>query len=192
MVSEAMRLKGKRIGVLLESDFCEYEIWYYKLRFPEEGAAVDFLTRLWGFESLTFKGHDHQVPMECKLTFENMSDEKLRSYAAIIVPAGFVADRLRYSEAIDKLSPAVEFLKRAFAQKTIIKGILCHGMMLTSRIPEVVKGRRVVCHNNLYGDVINMGAVYVNQDVVVDGDLVTGREAGCCAHFTRAIIDHLS
>jgi protease I len=187
-----MRLKGKKIAVLLESDFCEYEIWYYRLRFPEEGAEVHFLSRLWGFESLTFKGHDHQVPMQCDKSFEGMSDEQLRGYAAVIVPAGFVADRLRYSEAVDQLPPAVEFLKRAFAAKTIFKGILCHGMMLASRIPDIVKGRRVVCHNNLYGDVVNMGAVYVNQDVVVDGDLVTGREAGCCAPFTRAIIDLLS
>jgi len=37
-----------------------------------------------------------------------------------------------------------------------------------------VQGRRN-CHNNLHGDVVNMGAIYTDQDVVVDGDLVTGR-----------------
>jgi protease I len=191
-VSDTMKLKGKKIGVLLESDFCEYEIWYYKLRFPEEGAEVNFLTRLWGFDSLTFKSHDYQVPMECKQSFEGMSDAQLRGYAAIIVPSGFVADRLRYSKPVDQMPPAVEFLRRAFAEKTILKGIICHGLMLAARIPEVVKGRRVVCHNNLYGDVANMGAVYVNEDVVVDDDLVTGREAECCALFARTIIDRLA
>ena len=33
-----MSIKGKKIGVLFESDFYENEIMYYKLRFPEEGA----------------------------------------------------------------------------------------------------------------------------------------------------------
>jgi protease I len=186
-----MKLEGKKIAVLLESDFCEYEISYYNLRFPEEGAKVEFLTRLWGREKLTFRGHDYQMPMECANTFEGMSDEKLRGYAALIVPSGFVADRLRYTESIDKLAPATEFLRRAFAEKTMIKGVICHGMMLASRIPEVIKGRRLVCHNNLYGDVVNMGAVYVDQELVVDGDLVTGREAACCARFARTIIDLL-
>src|SRR6516164_8577636 len=125
MVNEAMRLQGKKIAVLLESDFCESEIWYYKLRFPEEGATVDFLTRLWGQKSLTFTGHDHRVPMDCDKSFEGMSDEQLRGYAAVIVPAGFVADRLRYSEDVITPPPAVKFLKRAFADKTILKGILC-------------------------------------------------------------------
>jgi protease I len=131
------------------------------------------------------------VPLECDRSFEGMSDEQLLGYAALIVPAGYVADRLRYSDSVSQLSPAVDLLRRAFSEKTIIKGILCHGLMLASRIPEVVRGRRVVCHNNLYGDVLNMGAVYVDQDVVVDGDLVTGREAACCARFARTIIDRL-
>jgi protease I len=50
----------------------------------------------------------------------------------------------------------------------------------------------VVCHNNLYGDVKNMGAVYVDEDVVIDGDLVTGRTGGHCHMFARAIIDMLA
>jgi protease I len=36
-----------------------------------------------------------------------------------------------------------------------------------------------------------MGAVYTDQDVVVDGDLVTGRTGGHCHLFARAIIDLL-
>ena len=43
-----MRLKGKKIGILIESDFYEKEIFYYEHRLPEEGAELHFLTRLWG------------------------------------------------------------------------------------------------------------------------------------------------
>jgi protease I len=62
-------------------------------------------------------------------------------------------------------------------------------MWLAAPIPEVVRGRRITCHNNLIGDVRNMGADYTNQDVVVDGDLVTGRSADHCHLFARTIID---
>ncbi len=181
----------KKIGILLEGDYYEPEIWYYKWRFAEEGMEVHFLTRLWGCQSLTFKGHEYQVPMECRESFEGMDDATLKSFSAIIVPAGMVADRLRYTEDINKLPPAVEFLKRAFAQKSIIKGIICHGLWLCAPAPELVRGRKLVVHNNLLGDARNMGAVYVNEDVVVDGDLVTARSGGHAHVFARKIIELL-
>ncbi len=187
-----MQLQGKKVGILLESDFFEDEILYYKHRFPEEGIQLHFLTRLWGQPYLTFKGHEYRAPFECHESFEGMTDEDLHSYAAIIVPSGMVSDRLRYSENVNKLAPATEFLVRAFADKTILKGIICHGMWLLACTPELVRGRPVVCHNNLVGDVRNMGAVYTDRDVVVDGDLVTARTGGHCHLFARAIIDMLA
>lgn len=186
-----MKLQGKKIGILLESDYYENEIFYYQLRFPEEGAEVHFLSRLWGQDKLTFTGHEYKVPMDCYESFENMDDETLKSYSAIIVPAGMVADRLRYTEDINKLPPACEFMKRVFAEKNILKGIICHGMWLLSPVLELVKGRKVVVHNNLLGDAKNMGVIYVDQDVVVDEDLVTARSGGHCHLFARKIIDRL-
>jgi protease I len=186
-----MSLEGKKVAVLVESDYYEPEIWYYQRRFAEEGAEVHFLTRLWGQDSIIFKGHEWQVPFECNESFEGLDDDELRSYDVVIVPSGMVADRLRYTEDIAKLPPATEFLKRAFAEPGILKGIICHGMWLAAPAPELVRGRRVVAHNNLLGDVKNMGATYVDEDVVVDGDLVTGRTGGHCHVFARKIIELL-
>ncbi len=104
---------------------------------------------------------------------------------------GIRPDRLRYTEDINRLAPATEFVRQAFAEKDILKGINCHGMWLISRCPELVRGRNVTSHINLLGDVQNMGAHYIDQDVVIDGDLVTGRSAGHCAPFSSAIIDLL-
>jgi protease I len=187
-----MSLRGKKIGILIESDFYEKEIFYYEHRFAEEGLEVHWLTRLWGQPAITFFGHEWKVPFECRESFENMSDAELRSYSAIIVPSAIVSDRLRYTDDINKLAPAVEFIKRAFAEPGIVKGIICHGMWLIAPVPELVRGRPVVAHNNLLGDVRNMGAVYTDQDVVVDRDLVTGRTGAHCHQFARRIIDMLS
>jgi protease I len=153
---------------------------------------VHFLTRLWGQPSLTFKGHEYHLPMDVSGSFEGMTDSELASYSAIIVPAGMVADRLRYTEEVNKLPPAVEFLKRAFACRSVIKGIICHGLWLVAPAPELVRGRRLVVHNNLLGDARNMGAVYVDEDVVVDGDLVTARSGGHCHLFARRMIDMIA
>lgn len=187
-----MRLKGKKVGVLIESDFYEKEIFYYEHRFPEDGVELHFLTRLWGQPYITFKGHEEHYPFECRESFENMSDEELRSYSAIIVPSGIVSDRLRYTEDVNKSAPATEFIARAFAEKDIVKGIICHGMWLVATKPELVKGRKVTVHNNLIGDARAYGAIYQDQDVVVDGDLITGRTGGHCHLFARQIIDTIA
>jgi protease I len=191
-----MKLQGKKIGILIEGDYDEPEIWYYKYRFTEEGMELHFLTRMWGqtSEALVpnFKGHEYKIPFDGHVeSFEGMDDKTLQSFAAIIVPAGMVSDRLRYTEDVNKISPAAEFIQRAFAEPTIIKGIICHGMWLVSSVPELVRGRKVVVHNNLIGDARNMGAIYTDQDVVVDGDLVTGRTGGHAHLFARKIIDLL-
>ena len=103
-----------------------------------------------------------------------------------------VADRLRYTEDVSKIPPATEFLKRAFAERGILKGIICHGLWLVAPAPELVRGRRVVVHNNLIGDAKAYGAVYTDQDVVVDEDLVTARSGDHRHLFVRKIIEILS
>lgn len=187
-----MRLKGKKIGVLLESDFYEKEIFYYEHRWPEEGAELHFLTRLWGQPGLTFKGHEEHYPFYVGESFEDLDDAALAEYSAIIVPSGIVSDRLRYTDDVTKLPPASLFLQRAFANPDIVKGIICHGLWLTAPIAGLVKGRRLTCHNNLIGDARAYGAEYVDADVVVDGDLVTARTGGHCHLFARQIIEILA
>jgi protease I len=187
-----VRLAGHRIGILIESDFYEHEIWYYSYRFPEEGAEVHFLSRLWGQQQLTFTGHEYKAPFVCTESFEDMDDETLRGYSALIVPSAMVSDRLRYSEKLTELPPATDLMRRAFAEPGIVKGIICHGLWLMSRVPELVRGRRMVCHPNLYGDAQNMGVDYVDDDVVVDGDLVSGRSGAQAGLFANAIIEQVA
>lgn len=182
-------LNGARIAVLIESDYYEPEIFYYQRRFAEEGADLHLLTRMWGNDRITFTGHEWKIPLEASESFEDID---LADYDALIVPSGIVADRLRYTEDVTKLPPATELLKRAFADPRLIKGIICHGMWLVAPAPELVRGRPITLHNNLLGDARNMGARYVDADVVVDGDLVTGRTGQHAHLFARQIIDMLA
>ena len=52
----------KKIAILMESDFYEHEIWYYDFRFKEAGIEVDWVSRLWGMDSITFTGHELKAP----------------------------------------------------------------------------------------------------------------------------------
>ncbi len=186
-----MEKAKKRIGVFIESDFYENEIFYYQLRFPEEGIDLQFYSRLWGQDALTFKGHEFGAPFYCQNDFQTLTDDDIDSFSAFIVPAGMVADRLRYTEDTSKLPPASIFLKKLFEKKQILKGIICHGLWLVSPVAEVIQGRKIVAHNNLIGDVKNYGAIYTDQDLVVDDDLITARTGGHCNLLARAIIDRI-
>lgn len=181
-----------KIGILLESDFYENEIFYYQFRFQEAGYEVHFLSRLWGTSGITFNGHEFRAPFYCNESFEDINDDDLDKYAAIIVPAGMVADRLRYTEDVKKLPPACSFMKRVFARPDVIKGVICHGLWLLSPIAEVVKGRRMTVHNNLLGDAHNYGVNYVDADVVVDNDLVSARTGGHCYLLAAEILNILA
>src|SRR5262245_9629332 len=123
-----MRLAGKKIGILIEGDFFENEIFYYQFRFAEEGADVHFLSRLWGQPGITFMGHEYRAPFHCYESFEEMSDAELATYDAVIVPSGMVSDRLRYTDNLQQIPPATSWLERTFANPDIIKGIICHGL----------------------------------------------------------------
>ena len=185
-------LAGLKVAVLIESDYYENEIHYYQHRFPEEGVELHFLTRLWGQPSITFTGHEYRAPLVATESFEGLTDDDIRSYAAVIVPSGIVADRLRYTEDVTKVPPATEFLARAFAQPSVLKGIICHGLWLTAPRTDLVRGRRLTCHNNLIGDARAYGADYVDADVVTDGDLITARTGGHCHLLARTPIDTLA
>lgn len=178
-----------KIGVLIESDFYEPEIEFYSHCFNDAGLEVHFLTRLWGNPELTFTGHEDRKPFKCSESFETIDQRQLKEFAAVIIPAGYAADRLRYTEDIEKLPPACEFLKRCFKDKKLIKGIICHGAWLMSPISELVRNRKMVVHNNLLGDAKCMGIDYVNEDVVVDGDLVSARTGGEHVKFAQKIIE---
>jgi protease I len=186
-----MDLAGKKIAILMESDYYEHEIWYYHYRFLEEGIDARFVSKLWGNASLTFTGHEYKAPFVCDKSFEDIDDAELDTYAAVIVPSGIVSDRLRWTEDVTQLPAATAFLKRAFARPQVLKGIICHGLWLVAPATELVKGRRLTCHNNLHGDALAYGAVYVNEDVVEDGDLITARTGGHAHLLASAIIKRL-
>lgn len=177
-----------QIAILIESDFYEKEIFYYEFRFKEAGFDAHFVSRLWGQSSLTFTGHEHKYPFDCNESFESWTDDDLHRFDAIIVPSGIVSDRLRWTEDVSATPMASQLLKRAFADSSIIKGIICHGLWLAAPVREVVAGRRMTCHNNLIGDARAYGVEYVDADVVDDGDLVSARTGGHCYLLADQII----
>lgn len=200
-------LAGKKIAVLVESQYIPGEIEAYRYGFGALGAEVDFMSRLWNQSSLRFYSTvepDSQgnVPslewLEVSIDFDKVN---LDDYAAVIMAANYTSVRLRYfappdgqpvSPDLVRSAPAVQFFARAMQNPRIVKGPLCHGLWILTPNPELLRGRRVICHEVVLADVLNCGAIYVPQDaqnggVVVDGDLVTGHDWHVVQPFIQAI-----
>lgn len=203
-------LEGKKIAVLVETEFIPEEIKAYQTRFPELGATVHLMSRLWGNPSTRFVSDVDEVVgealeyLDVNIDFQNVD---INEYAAVIMVANYTSVRLRYFQPPEgqpispeqtRTAPAVQFFAKAMANPKIIKGLLCHGLWLLTPMPELLKGRRVICHEVVLADITNAGAIYVPpppnsepndpKNIVVDGDMVTGR----AGHDVNAFIDAIA
>ena len=195
-------LAGKKIAVLVETEFIPEEIEAYQKRFAELGATVHLMSRLWGQESAHFVSDVDAVGkslqyLDVNIDFQNVD---INDYAAVIMSANYTSVRLRYFQPPEgqpispeqvRTAPAVQFFAKAMTNPKIIKGLLCHGLWLLTPMPELLKGRKVICHEVVLADIANAGAVYVPSptNIVVDGDLVTGRSGQDVHAFIDAIAD---
>ncbi|MFV0297609.1 MAG: DJ-1/PfpI family protein [Hyphomicrobiaceae bacterium] len=196
-------LSGKKIAVLVESQYIPGEIEAYRYGFGTLEAEVHFMSRLWGNNRLTFVSEMEQsghtlLTLDVDIDLEKVD---IDDYAAVIMVANYPSVRLRYFEPpaerpvtpdMVRSAPAVQFFARAMRNPRIVKGALCHGLWILTPNPELLKGRKVICHEVVLADVLNCGAIYVPQDaqnegVVLDDDLVTGHDWHDVQSFIQVI-----
>jgi protease I len=198
-------LLGKKVAVLVETEFIPEEIDYYKIGFSVLGAQVDFLSYIWPDENPSGKRilvSDIDDPTKHPRTLEvnkDVANYDPNDYDIILMAANYCAVRLREIPPKGSIgSPeevqnpaAVQFFKRAMENKNIVKGALCHALWILTPCPEVLQGRRVICHTVVLADIINAGAVFVPDisHVVVDDDLVTGRSAADLQAYFDKIVE---
>ena len=185
-------LQGKKIAVLVESEFIPEEIKQYQDLFGALGAEVDLMSDLWGQSSITFvsdvsKPDEKPETLEVNIDFKNIN---LDDYAAVIMAANYPSVRLRWFEPpagqsrspdMVRQAPAVRFFTGAMRDKRLVKAAPCHGLWILTPVPELLAGRKITCNPVVLADIINAGATYVpaaldeawDRQVVVDDDLIT-------------------
>ena len=183
-------LEGVRVGVLLETEFIADEIAYYQQEFARLGARVDLLAYLWGDAEREFVcdiDSPNRPVRDIRTVTVKTCVSKVRAsdYDIVIMAANYCAVRLREIPPMHSLgapnlvgtAPAVEFYAEAMKNKKILKGAMCHGLWIVTSHPELLKGRKVICHTVVLADIVNAGATFVPAafHVVIDDDLVTAR-----------------
>lgn len=193
-------IKGK-IGVLIEEHFDATEFRRFNEQLPARGYEVDYASHLWGNTSLRFGSNpDNGEVEEHVVVTTEVSTMDLAAYKGIIAIGAYAMDRLRYDPVARKgrkcQAPAVELLRRAAATEGLKLGAICHSLWLYCADPDLLRGRRVTCAHNILWDVLNAGGEVVYEgdataDIVIDGDLVTGRHPEVVDRFMDVFLGEI-
>lgn len=194
-------LSGKKVAVLVETEYIAQEVKQYQDFFTAQGAEVDFMTYLWGKQERVIVSDVTEAgeSAESMLVKKEIADCNPNDYAIVITAANYVACRLREIPPMGSLGStdllrapaAVRFMASAMMNPQIVKGALCHALWILTPVPELLRGRKVICHTVVLADVYNAGAVYVPDEshVVVDRDLVTARSAADLDLYCNTLLD---
>ncbi|MFN3346964.1 MAG: type 1 glutamine amidotransferase domain-containing protein [Candidatus Bipolaricaulaceae bacterium] len=167
-----MTLQGKRVAVLVADMYQELEFWYPYLRLQEEGAQVVAV----GPEAKEYKSK-LGYPAKAEL---GGKDVRAQDFQAVVIPGGYAPDYLRRSPEL------VRFVREmAEAGKPV--AAICHGPWVLCSA-RVVAGKRVTSFFSIRDDLENAGAIWVDEPVVVDGNLVTSRVPQDLPLFVRALL----
>ena len=178
-------LAGKRVAILATEGFEEVELTKPKKALEEAGATVDVIAPESGMKSGEIRAWDmtdwgKKVDVDVKL---DQADPN--SYDALHLPGGVMnPDKLR------QIPDAVAFVKHFFTANKPVSAI-CHAGW-TMIEANVVKDRTMTSWPSLRTDLVNAGARWVDQEVVVDGNLTTSRKPDDLPAFNEKIIQQFS
>ena len=169
-------LENIKIAILIEDMFNVFEFWYPYYRLKEEGAEIMVVG---SGRTEVFSG---KPGTECKADV-SATDVNAGDFDGLVIPGGYAPDMMRRH-------PAMVNLVKDMHQENKLVAAICHaGWMLASA--DILQGRKVTSFFAIKDDLIHAGADWVDQDVVVDGNLITSRTPDDLPVFMKAIIAYL-
>lgn len=170
----------KRIAILATNGFEESELKSPKEAMEKEGFTVDIVSP----ESGEIKGWSDGNWSNSYKVDRNLSEVKVAEYNALMLPGGVInPDTLRRNE------DALVFVRDFFKQEKPVAAI-CHAPQLLISA-DVVKGRKLTSFSSIKDDLINAGANWVDQEVVVDQGFVTSRNPNDLPAFNSKLIEEI-
>ena len=166
-------LSGRRVLILTGDIYEDLELWYPKLRLEEAGADVTVA----GPQANTNYAGKHGYPCVSDAAIDQMAAE---SFDALVVPGGFMPDKLRRDQVVLDLVRAFDSANKPIAA-------ICHGGWIPISA-GVYRDVRVTGSPGIKDDLINAGAVYEDAEVVVDRHHISSRRPDDLPAFCRALI----
>jgi protease I len=173
-------LNGKTVAILVAEGFEQSEMVEPRKALEQAGARTVVVSPAKG----EVQGWKHFDKAERFAVDRQVEQAAADDYDALLLPGGVAnPDQLRTNPH------AVAFV-REFVQSGKPVGVICHGPW-TLVEAGVVKGRRLTSWPSLKTDLVNAGANWVDEEVVVDGALVSSRKPADIPAFNRALVDKI-
>ncbi|TYB79732.1 type 1 glutamine amidotransferase domain-containing protein [Bizionia myxarmorum] len=173
-------LNKKRVAILATNGFEESELREPKKALEKAGAHVDIVS----LGSGTIKSWANGNWGEAYKVDKTLDDVSQKDYHALMLPGGVMnPDLLR------KNTKAVSFVKSFFENHKPV-GAICHAPWLLAEA-GVLKGRKVTSYGSIKTDIINAGANWVDEEVVVDNGLVTSRSPEDLPAFNAKLVEEV-
>jgi len=174
----AGELSGKKIAFLAADGVEQVELVEPRKAVEEAGAETAVVSIDSG-EIQAFNHLDHGDKIKVDLTADTADPSE---FDALVLPGGVAnPDFLRGDE------DAVRFVKAFFEQDKPV-GVICHGPW-TLVEADVVRGRTLTSWPTLQTDLRNAGAEWVDEEVHVDGRVVSSRKPDDIPAFNRKIVE---
>ena len=174
-------LSGKKVAILATDGFEQVELTEPKKALEEAGATTHVISPKPG----KIKGWKFTDWGEFVAVDKTLDQASLAEYDLLVLPGGVQnPDHLRMNE------DAVGFA-RSFIESGKPVGAICHASW-TLIEAGVVKGRKMTSWPSLHTDLRNAGAEWVDQEVVVDGNLITSRKPDDLPAFNKHLIAALA
>ena len=180
--NNSQALQGKRVAMLLTDGVEQVEYTEPRSFLEQHGAEVVLVSPKSAGEDI--QGFDHMTPDQTFKVDMDVRDARPGDFDMLVLPGGVAnPDNLRMSKE------SIAFIREFGDQDKPIASI-CHGPW-TLIDAGLVDGKRMTSWPTLQTDLRNAGADWADEQVVVDGKLVTSRKPDDIPAFNQAILDEL-
>ncbi|CAN5597748.1 type 1 glutamine amidotransferase domain-containing protein [soil metagenome] len=175
-------LQGRKIAILAADGVEKIELEQPRAAVQTAGGQVEVVS----VKSDDIHAFNHDIEPAGMLSVDRVvGDVTVHDYDGLILPGGTVnPDKLRIDDA------AVAFV-RNFVQSGKPVAAICHGPWTLAEA-GVLRGRTVTSYPSIRTDLRNAGATVVDQQVCIDGNLITSRNPDDLPAFCQAITDQFA
>lgn len=163
--------------IITAQNFQDEEFTYPYYRMLEEGYEVDIATP----DKAVVYGK-YGVPARPSVDTKDMI---AADYDLVVLPGGFEApDRLRIRREV------LAFVREMHEQNKVVAAI-CHGPWICISA-GIMRGKKATGYISIADDLRNSGAFYLEEDVVIDGNLITSPHYRNNGDFMKSVISVMS
>jgi protease I len=168
------QLKGTFL-ILVGPEYEDLEVWYPKLRVEEAG----YTTVLAGIGDASYRGkHGYPCPVDA-----HVRDVAVDGVVGLLAPGGWAPDKLRRdADLLERVRQTHEAGK--------VVATICHGPWILISA-GIVRGKRMTSTVGIRDDLVNAGAVWVDEPVVVDGNIISSRVPKDLPLFGKRLVELL-